>query len=144
MSLYYEQIFVKKSLNYTFIFIWSQLCVKSTAEPTQGLILLSIFFLSGFFELFFVCLSRVILSGGDKINETLFEYKTDTNLSRRSIFYFKLLSFTLFAVIDSAHTPQIVIAAIILFNIHSALKNLKKVRKVTRNFLCLCNFFSIF
>ena len=110
--------------------------MKSTAEPTQGLILLSIFFLSGFFELFFVCLSRVILSGGDKINETLFEYKTDTNLSRRSIFYFKLLSFTLFAVIDSAHIPQIVIAAIILFNIHSALKNLKKVRKVTRNFFC--------
>ena len=106
-------------------------------QNQQGLILLSIFFLSGILELFFVCLSRVILSGGDKINETLFEYKTDTNLSRRSIFYFKLLSFTLFAVIDSAHIPQIVIAAIILFNIHSALKNLKKVRKVTRNFFAM-------
>ena len=101
--------------------------VKST-EPTRTNFAFHIFSFRVFFELFFVCLSRVILSGGDNINETLFEYKTDTNLSRRSIFYFKLLSFTLFAVIDSAHIPQIVIAAIIIFNIHSALKNLKKVQ----------------
>ena len=137
MCLYYEQIFLRKSLNYTFFFIWSQLCVKSTAEPTQGLILLSIFFLSGFFELFFVCLSRVILSLVVTTSTKHYLNTTDTNLSRRSIFYFKLLSFTLFAVIDSAHIPQIVIAAIILFNIHSALKNLKKVRKVTRNFFAM-------
>ena len=136
MCLYYEQIFLRKSLNYTFFYLKPALCEEYSRTNTRTNFA-SIFFLSGFFELFFVCLSRVILSGGDKINETLFEYKTDTNLSRRSIFYFKLLSFTLFAVIDSAHIPQIVIAAIILFNIHSALKNLKKVRKVTRNFFAM-------
>ena len=40
-------------------------------------------------------------------------------------------------MIDSAHIPQIVIAAIIIFNIHSALKNLKKSAKShKKNFFC--------
>ena len=100
--------------------------VKST-EPTRTNFAFHIFSFRVFLSFFlFVCqesFSLVVTTSTKHYLNT-----TDTNLSRRSIFYFKLLSFTLFAVIDSAHIPQIVIAAIIIFNIHSALKNLKKVQ----------------